>query len=147
MALLRAWRTASRWPAGALPDQSGRRRRGRADGDLGTGLTSACLRWRRLEAARDHALVSRLLYLSELRGLLNQYASGGEEQLRHSQAELMGVENSLKVMRGMHRALADPAVFELSAQEQALGTMSPPIRSASAIRRRLERLPAPRPPI
>lgn len=85
------------------------------------GSTQRLLTVAQLQAARDHVLVNRLLYLSELRGLLNHYASAGEEQVRHSQADLMGVENSIKVMRGMHRALADPAVFALKrSQEQAL---------------------------
>lgn len=123
MALLRAWQDGK--PV-ATPEHFPINPAGAEEGGLTMilghpGSTQRLLTVAQLEAARDHALVSRLLYLSELRGLLNQYASGGEEQLRHSQAELMGVENSLKVMRGMHRALADPAVFELKrAQEQAL---------------------------
>lgn len=123
MALLRAWQDGK--PV-ASPQHFRINPAGAEEGGLTMilghpGSTQRLLTVAQLEAARDHALVSRLLYLSELRGLLNHYASGGEEQVRHSQADLMGVENSIKVMRGMHRALADPAVFELKrAQEQAL---------------------------
>jgi hypothetical protein len=121
--LLRAWRDGRptstpdffRWnPAGA------------EDGELvfvtgHPGTTQRLLTVAQLELRRDLTLVDQLLYLAELRGLLNHYAGLGDEQRLHSQFHILMVENSYKALRGLLQALKDPAVFEFKrAEEQEL---------------------------
>jgi V8-like Glu-specific endopeptidase len=72
-------------------------------------------------AYRDTALVARLMYLSELRGALVQYARRGKEQARHSMSLLFSVENGLKAFRGEADALFSPGFIEgLKKNEDAL---------------------------
>ncbi len=75
------------------------------------GGTSRQLAISELEYQRDVALPRRLFWLSELRGLLTEYGHRGVEQKRHSTGLLFGVENSLKALKGMHKALLDRAFF------------------------------------
>lgn len=63
-------------------------------------------------AHRDTSLVSRLMYLSELRGALVEYARRGKEQARHSMSLLFGVENGLKAFRGEAEALFAPGFLD-----------------------------------
>jgi hypothetical protein len=72
-------------------------------------------------AFRDFGLVRRLMYLSEMRGELVQYAKRGAEQARHSKSMLFGVENGLKAYKGEADALFAPGFIDaLKAKEDAL---------------------------
>jgi hypothetical protein len=87
------------------------------DGDLSfvsgnPGGTSRLLTVAQLEMTRDSALPLSLTRLSELRGMLTEYANRGAEQKRHSNATLFQVENSLKAYKGRHAALADKKFFD-----------------------------------
>lgn len=73
-----------------------------------------------IEAWRDFGLIPRLLYLSELRGGLLEYANRGKEQARHSRGELFGIENSYKAFRGELDALLDPNVLATKRSEEKL---------------------------
>jgi hypothetical protein len=85
------------------------------------GSTQRLLTVAQLQLRRDLTLLDRLLYVAELRGMLNQYASRGEEQARYAQSEILRLENTYKVLRGQLQALQDPAVFAFKQrQEQAL---------------------------
>jgi hypothetical protein len=64
-----------------------------------------------LEFQRDVALPYTLLHLSELRGLLREYASATPERWRTTRAKLRSVENGLKALRGRHQALAEPSLL------------------------------------
>ncbi|HRE90031.1 MAG TPA: S46 family peptidase [Myxococcota bacterium] len=70
---------------------------------------------------RDNGLVSRLMYLSEMRGALVEYARRGKEQARHSMSLLFGIENALKAFRGEAEALFAPGFLDgLQKAEDAL---------------------------
>jgi hypothetical protein len=89
---------------------------GPGDGELAfitghPGRTQRQLTVAQLERVRDVDMVSRLIRLSEMRGMLAQYASAGGEAARVSQDDFFGVENSFKAIYGQFGALLDPAVF------------------------------------
>ena len=71
-----------------------------------------------LEAERERIGQLALPLLSEQRGLLLQYARGGEEPARVSATQLDAVENTLKVLRGQLQALADPVLMEAKREEE-----------------------------
>jgi hypothetical protein len=83
-------------------------------GSTQRGLTVA-----QLETLRQGALMRRLLYLAEIRGLLQQYGAEDAERARWAQDDLFSVENSLKALRGRLQALLDPSVFEAKRAEEA----------------------------
>jgi hypothetical protein len=120
---LRAWRDGQ--PA-TTPDYFSWNTAGAVEDELvfvtgHPGSTQRLLTVAQLELRRDLTLLDQLLYLAELRGLLNHYAGLGAEQQLHSQYDILAVENSYKAIRGMLQALKDPAVFEFKrAEEQAL---------------------------
>ncbi|QRO02946.1 S46 family peptidase [Archangium violaceum] len=64
-----------------------------------------------LEFQRDVALPYTLLHLSEMRGMLREYASASPERWRTTRAKLRSVENGLKALRGRHQALAEPSLL------------------------------------
>ena len=76
------------------------------------GRTSRLLTLSQLAWKRDVELPNRLQWLSEKRGLLNQYASIGKEERRTSQETLHTIENGLKALRGRREALVEPAFLE-----------------------------------
>ena len=120
--LLRAWRDGR--PA-ATPEFFRWNAAGAEEGELvfvtgHPGTTQRLLTVAQLELRRDLALVDQLLYLAELRGLLNHYASLGDEQRLHSQYHILMVENSYKAVRGLLQALKDPTVFEFKRAEEQL---------------------------
>ena len=82
------------------------------------GRTSRLDTIAKLEYARDIGLPERLLYLAELRGMLNQYARRGAEYARTSEQLRFGVENSLKALRGRREALVDEAFFAQKIAEE-----------------------------
>jgi hypothetical protein len=63
------------------------------------------------EFLRDVELPSKLLRLSEWRGLLTEFQTKGPEQKRIAGSRLFGIENSLKGIKGRVEALRDPEVF------------------------------------
>ncbi|MEX0899193.1 MAG: S46 family peptidase [Gammaproteobacteria bacterium] len=82
------------------------------------GSTQRLLMVSQLQLLRDVTLLDRLLYIAEMRGMLNQYASQGDEQARYAQSEILGLENVYKVLRGRLQALQDPAVFAFKTREE-----------------------------
>jgi len=75
------------------------------------GRTSRGLTVSQLEYQRDVALPKRLMQLSEMRGMLTEFANRGPEQRRISSNQLFGVENALKALKGRHEALMDKQFF------------------------------------
>ena len=75
------------------------------------GGTSRGMTMAQMQDQRDYALPRRLLGLSQTRGWITEYQQRGQEQLRHSNDDLFGVENSLKALTGEHEALADPHFY------------------------------------
>ena len=71
-----------------------------------------------LEAERERIGQLALPLLSEQRGLLLQYARGGEEPARVSATQLASVENTLKVLRGELQALSDPALMAAKREDE-----------------------------
>jgi V8-like Glu-specific endopeptidase len=63
------------------------------------------------EFLRDVQLPTKLMRLSEWRGLLTEFQTKGPEQKRIAGSRLFGVENSLKGTKGRVEALRDPEVF------------------------------------
>jgi hypothetical protein len=101
-------------------------KRGAAEGELTfvtghPGNTSRSMTTEQLLFERDTRLLTRLLYLSELRGVLTEFQNRGAESKRISTAALFSVENSFKAIRGRHAALTDPAILlRKSAEEKDL---------------------------
>jgi hypothetical protein len=83
------------------------------------GSTQRQLTEAQLLALRDVRLVDGLLYLAELRGVLEQYRATGGEAARTSEDLLFGVENSYKALYGQLQTLLDPA-FMRSKHDQEM---------------------------
>lgn len=75
------------------------------------GSTQRQLTEAQLLSLRDVRLIDGLLYLSELRGVLEQYRAAGGEAARTSEDLLFGVENSYKALYGELQALLDPSLM------------------------------------
>jgi hypothetical protein len=74
-----------------------------------------------LEFRRDVTLPRDLFQQSELRGILTEFATRGDEQARISNGLLFGIENSLKARKGGFAALVEPTIIKnRAAAEQAL---------------------------
>lgn len=85
------------------------------------GRTQRLLTVAQLDRVRDADLIPRLLSLSEIRGMLNQYATESAEAARTSKTQRFTAENSLKALGGQLEALLDPAIFAMKrAQEDEL---------------------------
>ncbi|MGQ0502585.1 MAG: S46 family peptidase [Panacagrimonas sp.] len=82
------------------------------------GTTQRQLTVSQLETQRDLVLPQRLFVASEMRGLLTQYRTQGEEAARVSQHDLFGVENGLKARKGMLLALQNPEVFDAKRRDE-----------------------------
>jgi len=99
---------------------------GAKEGDLtfvsgNPGSTSRLYTVAELEYERDVAVPRRLLRLAEMRGMYTQFQERGPEQKRISMSSLLGVENSVKGLKGRHEALLDRALFASKvAAERAL---------------------------
>ncbi len=76
------------------------------------GSTQRELTVAQLITLRDVILPQRMAYLSELRGLLRQFAAQGDAEERMSRRELLSIENTLKAFRGRHAALSEPGLLE-----------------------------------
>jgi hypothetical protein len=95
------------------------------DGDLtfvsgNPGSTSREDTVAELEFARDVRLPSTLLYLAELRGILEQYSEQGPDEHRHADTRLFGTENSYKALKGEFEALVDPAIIKARHNDEAV---------------------------
>tara|TARA_A100001015_G_scaffold321302_1_gene451332 strand:- start:2235 stop:4253 length:2019 start_codon:yes stop_codon:yes gene_type:complete len=64
-----------------------------------------------IEYTRDTQLVKSLIRLSEMRGLLDQFAKKDKESARISKSYLKGVENGFKALSGRLKALQDKKFF------------------------------------
>ena len=85
------------------------------------GTTNRLFTVAQLKFNRDTLIPAYLTRNSELRGRLIQWGKTGEEPLRIIQDTLLGYENSLKVYKGMQRALFNDSLFEQkNAQERSL---------------------------
>jgi hypothetical protein len=71
------------------------------------------------EYIRDYAQPFTLYLLSELRGILTEYATKGTEEARTSHTLLFGVENSLKAIKGRQEALTQSSIVADKAQAEA----------------------------
>ncbi|HEV2110503.1 MAG TPA: S46 family peptidase [Gammaproteobacteria bacterium] len=72
-----------------------------------------------LKSLRDDDLVPSLVYYSELRGVLEQFATEGPLQERMAYANLASVENLIKEEQGHLEALQDQGELEQKAQDEA----------------------------
>ncbi|HEV7816555.1 MAG TPA: S46 family peptidase [Janthinobacterium sp.] len=72
-----------------------------------------------LQSLRDLRLIDGLLYLAELRGVLEQYRASGAEAARTSEDLLFGVENSYKALYGQLQTLLDPVLMMKKQEEEA----------------------------
>lgn len=72
-----------------------------------------------LKSLRDDDLVPALIYYSELRGLLEQFATEGPAQQRLAYANLSDVENLIKADQGQLLALEDPTDLARKAANEA----------------------------
>jgi hypothetical protein len=90
---------------------------GAKEGDLvfvagNPGRTDRLLTVSQLEFIRDVAQPWVELYFAELRGVLEELATKGPEQLRVSRSELFSIENSLKAYKGRQATLVEPGFIE-----------------------------------
>lgn len=99
---------------------------GAKDGELtfvsgNPGRTSRGLTVAELEYQRDVAMPKQLMYLAEVRGMVNEYQKRGAEQQRTSNNIKFGVENAFKAIKGREESLLDKKFFaSKAADEQAL---------------------------
>jgi hypothetical protein len=71
-----------------------------------------------LKALRDDDITPALVYYSELRGILEEYAHDGPEQRRMAYANLGAVDNLIKADQGQLEALQDQAQLAHKAEEE-----------------------------
>ena len=85
------------------------------------GTTNRLLTLEQLKFQRDTQFPAYLVRNSEVRGRLIQWGKSGDEPLRIIQQPLQSYENSLKVYRGLQRALLDDRLMaQKAASEQSL---------------------------
>ncbi len=72
-----------------------------------------------LQFARDYSQPFTLALLSELRGVLTEFATKGPEQARTSHTLLFGIENSLKAFKGRQLALVQGSIIPDKAKSEA----------------------------
>ncbi|HLS79874.1 MAG TPA: S46 family peptidase [Steroidobacter sp.] len=84
------------------------------------GRTNRLMTLEQLQFQRDTSIPEHLIRNSELRGRLIQWGKTGEEPQRIVQDSLQSVENSLKVYRGLQRALLTPELFEHKARQEEM---------------------------
>lgn len=82
------------------------------------GSTNRLWTTAQLKMYRDTFIPAYLARNTELRGRVIQWSKSGAEPLRISQETLMGLENSLKVYRGLHRALLSDALMEQKLEQE-----------------------------
>jgi hypothetical protein len=84
------------------------------------GATSRLDTVAQLEFARDVRLPSGLMYLAELRGILEEFSDQGAEQRRIADTRLFSTENSFKALKGQFEALVDRALIKSKHDEEAV---------------------------
>ncbi len=109
-------------PAAYLPWSAN----GAGDGELvfvsgNPGSTSRLSTTAQLEFLRDRALPLTLETLKRRLALLKEYSARGPEQARRAKAQIFGLENSQKALKGRLEALKDQkAMAQKAADEKAL---------------------------
>lgn len=83
------------------------------------GSTSRGMTLAQVQDQRDSVLPSKLMDLSHARGWITEYQQRGKEQLRHSNDDLFGIENSLKALRGQHESLGDASFMAQLQKDEA----------------------------
>jgi hypothetical protein len=83
------------------------------------GSTRRGLTWTELSALRDFQIVPIYAVLSEVRGVLWEYARGGAEQTKESQDLQFGIENSIKAYTGWLQTLGDDQFVEHKREQDA----------------------------
>ena len=96
---------------------------GAKEGDLtfvsgNPGGTDRELTGRELQYQRDIALPERLFDLAQFRGALTLFTQSTPERNRIGEAELFGVENSFKALKGRFEALTTPALWNKLAERE-----------------------------
>lgn len=85
------------------------------------GTTNRLWTTAQLKMYRNTFIPAYIQRNTELRGRLIQWSKTGAEPARITQETLLGIENGLKVYRGLHRALlSDALMSQKTQQEQAL---------------------------
>ena len=82
------------------------------------GGTDRELTLSQLKFQRDVALPEALFSLAEYRGALTMYTKLGAEQYRTAEAELFGIENSYKALKGRYEALVTDTLWNEKAQRE-----------------------------
>ena len=72
-----------------------------------------------LKSLRDDDLVPSMVYYSELRGILEQFATEGPQQERMAYANLASVENLIKEYQGRLEALGEQTEFDHKTADEA----------------------------
>ncbi len=95
------------------------------DGDLAfvsghPGNTNRLDTVAQLEFARDVRIPNTLMYLAELRGVLEQFSEQGPEQRRVADSRLFGTENSYKAYKGQFEALVEPGLIKSRHDDEAV---------------------------
>ena len=83
------------------------------------GATQRQLTLAQLMTYRDLQLIDQLLNLAELRGVINQYRTTGQEAARTTEDLLFGIENMYKALNGTLQTLLDPAFLATRHDEEA----------------------------
>ncbi len=113
---------------------------GAKEGDLvfvagNPGRTNRLLTVPQMEFIRDVVQPWALIYYSEERGVLEEFATKGPEQQRVSQAELFLVENALKGFKGRQATLVDQGFMDskraAEASFRAKVTADPKLKEAA----------------
>jgi hypothetical protein len=73
-----------------------------------------------VEFARDVRIPATLLYLAELRGVLEQFSEQGPEQRRIADTRLFGTQNSYKAYKGQFEALVGPDLVKARRDDEAM---------------------------
>jgi hypothetical protein len=82
------------------------------------GGTSRELTVSQLQFERDRELPAFIPYLSEYRGLLEQFIASGPEQAREANERVFFLANYFKVEMGRQQALMDPQFFNVKVTEE-----------------------------
>lgn len=83
------------------------------------GGTSRGMTLAQVQDQRDSVLPTSLMRLSQMRGWITEYQQRGKEELRHSNDDLFGIENSLKALKGQHEALGDATFMAQLQKDEA----------------------------
>ncbi|HZX93762.1 MAG TPA: S46 family peptidase [Myxococcales bacterium] len=82
------------------------------------GGTDRELTMAELQYQRDIALPERLFNLAQYRGALTMFTQSSPEHYRIAEAELFGVENSFKALKGRYESLIAPTLWNQKAERE-----------------------------